>query len=656
MELRRRQRAHLPYRSTLWFLVGVAALVLFFDSTPWIIDEEIPEGEPLEIQREASSDVLLVLDYVAIRDSGETFEERDFSAAWINLFEQELGPVSIATPESLSLSAVDEARVIVLTRSVSGQTPDRLIDRIRERVLDGALLVNELPEGRLRDNYAANGKGGMQRGESFTFAAGFEAPYDEQMLEVPVATEFLGSTTGRERAETLLAIDGAPVIYSVPVGKGHVVTVDFDFGEQMVALQQGRPSSDFRVEPTNGDVARPADMIADPELQKSVVPYADLLERFVFWNVIQRYAPIPAFWAYPGAADGVVVALHEDGSLGDGGGWMLEYEVERKALSSLVTTYDSGMTASKATIINRRGGDLGIAWRMQGTPEEIVEPVGFGEIKPVARPVGLDAQIDALVETFPGRIVTSRVFGGWWSDEWAAPLRALDAHGVRIDTTYSGGTAAGYAFGTGFPFLAFDETGMPIGLREMPVVVPDSPTDGPSLVELLESSRLGHHSVITVAHDPSSFADYPDITRFESWLRLFDEAESNGHMITSAMRLDGFLRSRRAGAVRSVLVEGASVPTGRPKTDEDGDPIPADLPPSALMMRITVEAKARGMSLVIPETVRGKTFFMARQRVNRVGDELISGELRATRTTLVGHPLRLIALERGFNTIDVYFR
>ncbi len=621
-----------------------------------MIDEEIPVGEPLEVTREASSDVLLVLDYVAIRGSEPTFEGRDFSAAWINLFEQELGPVKIATPESLSLGDVDEARVIVLTRSVSNQTPDRLVDSIRQRVLDGALLVTELPQGRIRENYSANGKGGMQRGESFTLAKGIEAPYDQQLLDLPVVTEYLGSTTGRDRAETLLAIDGAPAIYSVPVGKGFVVTIDFDFGEQLVALQQGKPTSKFKVDAKDGQ-PRASDLIASDKLKGSKVPGADLLERFVFWSVIQRYAPIPAFWPYPGAADGVVVALHEDGELGDGGGWMLEYEVERKSLSSLVTTWDAGMTASEATVINRRGGDLGIAWKMQETPEAVVESFGFGSIQPVAKPVGLDAQFDALVETFPGRIVTSRVYGGWWDNTWTGPLRALDSHGVRIDTTYSGEQAAGYAFGTGFPYLVVDEEGVPLGIRELPVVVPDSPTEGPSLAELLENSRNGHHSVITVAHDPASFADYPDMERFEAWLRMFDEAEANGHIVTSAMRLDSFLRSRRAGAVRSVVAEDATVPrTSPPPGDGDESAASETAPESALLMRITVEAKARGMTLVVPENVQGRTFFAARQRVNRVGDELVSGELRASRVTLIGHKLRLIALERGFNTIDVYFR
>jgi hypothetical protein len=162
--------------------------------------------------------------------------------------------------------------------------------------------------------------------------------------------------------------------------------------------------------------------------------------------------------------------------------------------------------------------------------------------------------------------------------------------------------------------------------------------------------------VITVAHDPASFADYPDMERFDAWLRMFDEAEAHGHIVTSALRLDAFLRSRRAGAVRSVLVEDATVPKSRPRigTDEDA---PAPKPTTgAVMMRITVEAKSRGMSLVVPETVKDKSFFAARQRVNRVGDELVSGELRASPTTLVGHKLRIIALERGFNTIDVYFR
>jgi hypothetical protein len=666
-ESRRKQSAHTAYRALLWALVLIVATALYLDTSPVVLEAEVETAEGIEITREAESDVLIVLDYEAIRNSGDSFEERDFSVAWINLFEQELGPVSIATPQSLSMKVLDASRVVVLSSSVGDQVPPSLLEKLRQHVLDGNTIVVERPKGELRETFSANGRAGERSGQALTFARGMADPYMEQLLAMPLSTQFIGSTAPRKGATTHLSIDGAPAIYAAPIGEGTAITVDFDFGEQMVALQQGKPSSDFRVDSADKTTTpKTSALIMAPELQRNTVPYADLLERFIVHGVIGTYAPLPAFWMFPGGASGALVAIHEDAELGDGGGWMLDYETERKGVSTLLSTVDSGLTASGAAIIHRKGGEVGLAWNKAGTPHEIDERVGIGEFKPIARPVGIEAQLDELRETLPVNYVkTARITDSWWDQKWAYPFELMAAQDLRIDTSYSPAPGAGYAFGTGLPYLVVSREGQPLGIRELPVVYPTGVTDGPELVDLIEQSAQGHHQAITWAVEPKIFADFPDMERFERWLSVFEIAKQHGHIITSALRLDQFMRSRRAGRIQSRIVHDANLPSGKktnlePADDSDSaadeEALEQPVRETATLFRITVNAKRRGLSLVVPSRLQGQDFQLAKKGVNRVGGELLSGDVETVGASLVGYKFRRIPLDAGFNTIDVYYR
>ncbi len=663
-ESRRKQSAHTAYRVLLWSLVVIVATALHLDNSPFVLDNDVDTADGITITREANSDVLVVLDYDAIRNSGPGFAERDFSVAWINLFEQEIGPVSIATPQSLSMKVLDAARVVVLTSSVADQVPDALLEKLRQHALDGNVIVLDEPHGKLRQTFSANGRAGTRDGQKVTFARGLSDPYKTQLLDMPLSTQFVGSTAPRQGATTHLAIDGAPAIYATPMGKGTAITVDFDFGEQLVAMQQGRPRNDYSVVAHNHvGVPRTSALVMDPKLVNNSVPYADVLERFMVFGVIGAYTPLPAFWPFPGGAQGALIAVHEDSELGDGGGWMLGYETDHQGVSTLLSTVDSGLTASGAAVISRRGGEIGLAWKKAGTPLELDKKVGIGGFQPLAQPIGLGDQLDTLRHTLPsGYVRTARVAGGWWDKQWARPFELEAAQKLRVDTTYSPAPGAGYAYGTGFPFLVVDEQGQPLGIRELPVVYPTGVTGGPKLADLIDQSSKGQHEAIAWSVPPSAFADYPDMDRFEQWLSVFQIARQHDHVITSVARFDRFLRSRRAGRIKSRVVRDARIPPSRPASadapDDAGGDAAADANAgqSATLLRVTVEAKRHGLSLTIPASLDGKSFALAKKGVNRIAGELVSGDIDAVDANLVGYHFRRIPLDPGFNTIDVYYQ
>ena len=303
---RRRQRSSLPYRIPLWGAVLLVGALVYLDNSPFLIEPSSDEAGGTTISRTRTSDVVVVLDYRRIGATDTTFRKRDWSGAWVDMLEQHLGPITVVTPESLASKHLKNARAIVLTASVTGEIPESLATELREQALDGSLLVVDRPEGKLREMFAANGEAGTQIGRNITFARGVKAPFKSQLTSMPIDTEYIGSTSPKDDSKTLLAIDGAPVVYSVAVGEGHVVTVDFDIGEQLVAMQQGRPSEDWRVEAGNVNTdelpPKTSDLVGDDKLRGAEIPYADLLERFIVYGVIQRYAPIPSLWPFPGDA------------------------------------------------------------------------------------------------------------------------------------------------------------------------------------------------------------------------------------------------------------------------------------------------------------------------------------------------------------------
>jgi hypothetical protein len=287
-------------------------------------------------------------------------------------------------------------------------------------------------------------------------------------------------------------------------------------------------------------------------------------------------------------------------------------------------------------------------WRMANTPDELLEPTGLKGYQPFLRPVRLKPQLDELRTVLPVTYVrTSRIANGWWSPRWSGPFRELAEAGIRVDTSYSVAGTSGFAFGTGIPFQVFDESGLPLGLREMPIIIPAHVVEGPGLDALLEHSRTGHHQVITVSTDPASFASYPDVDRFERWLALFDQARQADHVMTSAIRFDNFQRNRRSGSIRSRLLEDVPMPREIRGTGSGRNTV--------TVLRITAEAKGRGMSLVFPEQIKDRTFVSARQGAKRVQGEIIAGEVPTESESLVGLGLRRINLEQGFNTIEIYY-
>ncbi|MFB6350891.1 MAG: hypothetical protein ABEN55_12720, partial [Bradymonadaceae bacterium] len=304
-----------------------------------------------------------------------------------------------------------------------------------------------------------------------------------------------------------------------------------------------------------------------------------------------------------------------------------------------------------------------LLWRMAGTPVQQTRSYGAWGLEPVAQPLSLDQQISALTETIPAdRVRTTKSAGRWWSRRWAQPFRVLEKQDIPLDTSYEP-DSRGFAFGTGFPFRVLDRTGLPMSVRELPVVLPDRRSTTLEIKGLLETSRRGHHQVLTYTLPPSSLGTYPDMKQFDAWVQSFEAIRRNGHVLRNASQFHRFWQARTRSTLQSRLIEEASLP------DEDGiedgeqnagDQSETDSTDNAsrtgLLLRISADLERNDLSVTVPETIGDRSFYQARRRASRVGGELVARKMTTDTQSIVGFDFRRIPVDAGSTRIDVYYK
>ncbi len=644
------QKAFWALRFGFWIVIMIVGVFFYLHYNPILIANEPINFSSYEISRSLKTDVAIVVDYEAIRKSEELFSKKDWSAAWIDTFEQEIGPITVATPNSLTQSILERSRVLILTASVANSVPDPIIGKIRDRVRDGMIVVLERPSGKLRETFSADGRGGNRPATSISFGPSF-GPNDVALKKIPLFGSFVASTGTREKSETFLAYNGAPTIYSIPIGDGFALTVEFEFGKQLVSLQQGIPNDDFTLD--KKDDLRPffrtEDLVANPSLIGESIPFADLLERTLVWKAIGGLTPLAAIWPFPKNADGVLVFLHDDQSLGKQAFWLSKLESENDAKSTYLFSYDALSEADFA----KEKNEVGFLWKIGNDSSELQERMGVLGWNPLTRPMGIAAQHKTFLErSGTKRITTSATAESNWLDLWDEPFRQLASAKVRIDTSYEVEKTSGYHFGTGFPFLVLSRDGIPVGMREQPVVLPYGATRGPILKTLLEDSAQENHQAITSRIPANAFAGDIDPSAFKSWTQIFETARQHNHAMMSVGSYDIFLRARRVAEMRSRFKENVLLPSlpSLPGTEL------SDLEPKTVSrFRVTINAKRTDHAIVVPEMIGEKRAIAVREKSKRVEEREVSKALEYEHVQLMGTSLLRIPVPRGFSTVDVFY-
>ncbi|PJB43063.1 MAG: hypothetical protein CO108_10645 [Deltaproteobacteria bacterium CG_4_9_14_3_um_filter_63_12] len=629
-------------RAILWGSIALAGLLFYLDTSPIELDSDESFEGGTSLVLEAVSDVLLVVDYDTYKDEPESFAELDFSLAWLNTLQQELGPIALRDAESLADIELSNYRLVILTRSASGN--DAWLPKLEGFVDRGGTLVLEMPSGAIRKAFSADGQGGVRDPQRITMANGLATELQAALEELPLATDIIGSAGPLEGAETVLTIDGVPVIYRKQLGVGWAITVDFDYGMVLTSIQQGQPTDGFRLRNHRGtNEIESSDLVFDESLIGSMTPIADVLERFMVYGAIGEVLPQVGFWPFLDGMDGAFVVSHDTGNMGDDAAWMARYEAAFNGSSSYFLRTPGPVTRAGVEELVHLGADVGIEWNRSLGGGGVYEPIGMWGIEPVSKALTLDDQsshLRSMLEDL-SPLVSVRCRGNLWGRDWVDPFRAMAAVDLRTDSTYAAPEAKpGYSFGTGMPFMPLDKTGLGFNLLEFPVLLIATGRDLElsTLSEMLRQSSESFHEALGVSFAPDIFVEAPSAEFYRTWRDAYRFAAEKGHWITSVRNLYRFSRARHNSELRSRRSD--SVINGR----------------EVVLLRLESLALEIGMTVSVPESIDEKTFVEARRGLNRVqGDSLLSDQLDPKPVSVMGYTRVLLPLSKGFNAIDVVY-
>lgn len=608
-------------------------------------DVELP-GQPNHLT--GNGDVLVVLSEATILDatSAGRFEG---SWAWADLCRQEIGPCATVDLDDLTAERLQQHRVAILTRSAASDPRiDAWVTDLEAFLSGGRLLAVELPTGALRTTFAADGNGGWRTPNQITAVEGVDDDVAATLMQSPLLTRFMGSTSPLENATTLMAMDGAPVIYARPQAGGHVVVFDFDVGAQIRALQQGVPSAGNRVRPRQaGEAPTTFDLVATSRLMNATVPYADLLERYVVHVALGDRIPLFSLWPYPEGRPAALITSHASHSLAGRPLWMSIHERALNARSSSFLLPPPGMGVPAAVAEDPDYiGHAALLWSLDPDQSGLFRGWGALGIEPVRRPLSLVGQLERL-ETALGddaSIRSVRTQHGRWTDEYTQAYRIMDAVEFRNSSTYGPqpGSAAGYLFGTCQPFTPLDDTGMPFRLQETPVCFLDPTTEEErALLTTSLANALAGSWAVHVLTSSDRFLASPDMDAFDAWRDALEYAQRHEMWIGGAGELSRFWRQRGAAELKVI---GRDVE----RRDDLG---------RAQAVSYTVEAETshRGLVMAVPERV-GELRLDGVSRGSRHAQVTRTAQQVTTTTQVyLGRTFHLIPLNPGFTTVGVRY-
>ncbi|MCA9565562.1 MAG: hypothetical protein KC561_18820, partial [Myxococcales bacterium] len=247
--LRLKAKRRRPFRAALLTATLLAIVIAYFNAHPIALSTENARAEGTLESSTGSQDVdvLVVLWGHQIAHSSESrdYDAIDKSWAWVETVRREIGPVAVIEPDELTQRLLERYHVVVVTHSAAVHDQmDSQVHIFEHFVSHGGTLILERPQGAMRTAFSADGLGGTRTPTQVTAANGVTDDVAEALRQVPLRTKFIGSTGPLEGSETLLSMDGAPVLYRLERSGGHVVTVDFDYGAALYNLMQGCPSGE----------------------------------------------------------------------------------------------------------------------------------------------------------------------------------------------------------------------------------------------------------------------------------------------------------------------------------------------------------------------------------------------------------------------------
>ena len=645
---KRRSTGISTLRLLFWTTLVLIAIMVILDRRPFVVEADDPEAGAAFEEIHVDGDVLILID--VDRTLARTRQgEFSRSYAWVDAFHQEYGPVSVLDVKSFDGELLDQYRFLVLTESTSDSEQLQSAQTFLENfVNNGGTLVLELPSGELRRAFAADGQGGWRTPTGITAVKGVGDDVASELMAMPLITRFMGSVRPLDGANTHLAMDGTPVVYSRRSGQGRVVVFDFAISSQLAALHQGIPGDRMQVRPRRaGQPVRVTDLIAAPQLFGSAVPFGDVLERFAVHAVISNDEPLFFFWPWPSAGRGALISSHQSRYVSGRPLWMSVHERDHEARTTTFVAPPDPQRDVQNNTEDEHVQHAALLWVVDPRDAGLQKAWGALGFHPVVQPLALEDQKRGIARAFNGLRVEDihgiRIWSSRWDENFVRPFRVMQAHGFRYDISYGpvSGLPQGYLFGTCQPFQPLDTNGMPFSLQEVPVCFIDASTDNDlQLVGRALRRASASMDAVHVLTSADAFRDAPDMRAFDAWRDMLRYAERNGMWIGGAGQLVEF---RRVRASAQLHVAGRSID----RDERTGDTrarryvVEAEVPTATMTLAIPLEAG--GMTL--HSVVRGVALT---QRGS-------SDELTHEDVEYGGQAYRLIPLASGFTTLTIRY-
>jgi hypothetical protein len=546
-------------------------LLWILDAHPirWPTGDSETEGAPLTLEVQSDVVVVVASDEIVLSAHTGRFEDVDWSWVWVDSFESEIGPVRVCEAGQLRRVDLDDVRVVILTASTATHSiAATAVDRLESFARSGGIVVVERPRGPMREAFSADGRGGLRAARRITYVE--DDVELEALQEVPLYTQFIGSTAPLEEATTLLAMDGAPVVYRVRRGDGAVITVDFNYGLAIVSLQQGRPAGEeFVVEPQQPELG-PAvsDLVVDESMLTLETPVADLFEHTIA-GLILNDSLVPRLWPYPEGRDGVVLLSHEVTDRPGAALWFADYEREQGAASTFFLSFAATPNEAAAERYRESAAPAALWWDHGAGDQLASRPIGFAGIEPLYRRASLVDHRDRVNRSLnagsgaEAGVRGVRTIDGAWGDRYAGLFRVVANAGLDYDSSYGVShdremQLAAYRHGTGRPFRVHDHNGLPFDLLEVPILAPTLATSAQAdrFEQLLRLSRRSHHQALGVNVSAGLFEEPGALVTFDSWQWLIELATQHRHTAMSIEEYLDFLRGRADSALRSEVRDG----------------------------------------------------------------------------------------------------
>lgn len=555
----------------LTLLIVLIGLGWFIRSRPIVLAPQPGEARVAPApEGDTAADVLVVLPTVS---EAHSFETMSFDQMWLNAVESEVGPVRIIDTTQLTRAVMDPCAWVIVPKQAASQLDPTQTQFIRNWVEDGGTVVVEQPEGPWRSLIGQ--PIGMARARETRRITSFDGALSRgemraDILEMPLRTTIVpynptGLARGRDY-QVLLEIDGQPGVVSLHIGRGRVVLLLFDLGRAAVQITQGLPNGDFSLRarteaPAPPGLAFTADLVADPALRTSHIPFVDLLLRNILY-LAEVHRPIGRLWYYPGTMRGALLVSHSEARYGPAAAYMPGWEHDTDHASTLFAVAGS-LSPEELARLGRIETDVQLQWIPPEHPAAPHRQWGLGRFQPLHRPMGVLEQFDRLNhDLIPyGPVQATRSLDGLWDADYFEPFRRMESGGIVMDSSYGPAPAwldttedqFGYVFATGRPFRPIDRNGNRFSVRELPVTI-DAAAAGYSLQRvrsLIVDSSEGYHTTLAADWRPDIMAIRPSFDAIEGWQAAFELAASQELWVTDYTHYADFTVRRAESHVDS---------------------------------------------------------------------------------------------------------